>query len=119
MHGAFESIMLTIPGSRIAAITMFAYRVTGNDVYRTTDVIGSLDVPVIGFLHGGKDTRSSIDGAKRMAEKVKQRTQGKGMSRVRVMTCWDAGGDHNDLPLRPKFAAFMDKFASSITHKSK
>jgi hypothetical protein len=87
---------------------MFVYRITGNDVYRTTDIIAFLDVPIIAFLHGGKDRRCSIDGAKRMADRVKQGDKG-----VRVMTCWDHWGDHNDLPLRPKFTTFIDKFVSS------
>jgi hypothetical protein len=82
----------------------------GYDVYPTSSFISSLGgVPVVGFVHGAKDKRAPIEGAKRMADKV----IGNGSGQQTVLTMWDPHADHNDLPFRKRFSNFLRNFVAT------
>jgi len=110
LQSASESRMRMYTSSIMSKGLMKLLRIGGADVYDTSKVIADLvEVPVVGFIHGAKDRRCAISGAKRMARQVEEN----GAKQI-VMTYWDAHANHNDLPLRKGFSTFLEKFTGAV-----
>lgn len=111
LQSAFESVLRTSEKDMIKKIMMRTLRFGGYDAYPTHKFISKLTgVPLVAFIHGGNDKRTPIDGAKRMAEQVASN----GVLNQKVMTYWDVHADHNDLPLRKRFCAFLEKISNYV-----